>query len=468
MKNILKNVFCVFITMIIFAACSPDDDYSLGEMYTVGVGDLKLEATPTADKFTYNINASIDVDPVKHLYAYEIKYGDGKGTKNLASTYEYIVLAGTYTVELLVYTPNGEVTKISKDIVFNEDNPKVYQDDLTSVQYTLTGGKDNVVGKEWTLVQGATGLGPVGGTWGEWWQIGDPALFNDVFTFFPNSIQPNGKFVYDNMGDTFMNESLGTLFPDGDPDGSFTTVNYTPATNASWKVESRDGKEWLVLDKGFIGYPVTPDDLNKTEYEILAYNQSEVTLKYYSPDGNAWFFFLSSEEPEEVINLTGGKDAVNGKSWKWRSPENGSGVVMTRTWTDEVWWTIDGGAAGSEAAYDDILTFFADGRVIMQNNGNNFMNETCGDMFSDGNTDASFVTTEYTPSTNATWKFETKDDLQYLVLKNVFPMYGLDPETIVEGAYEIRTLSEDLLQISFVAGTGEWDVTWNFYLVPAN
>jgi len=161
-------------------------------------------------------------------------------------------------------------------------------------------------------------------------------------------------------------------------------------------------------------------------------------------------------------NLTGGR------SWKLRPVSQGSGIIMTRTWTGEVWWTVDNTAAGSEAAYDDVLTFYAGGRAKLENNGDSFMNESTGGLFSDGDTSGSFVTKEYVPSDNASWEFVTVDGVLNLKLTNVFPMYAVSPDAMKEGLYEVDFITANLMHIKYVAGTGEWDVTWNYYLVPAN
>ena len=450
-----------FVAAIMFAACSPQefDDYNLGSLYTIGDDQFTFEMTPGSNQWTYNYKVTISVDPVKYPYTYEVRFGDGKIVKDLEGTHKYVVLKGTYIAQCMIFTPNGEITIKEKTITINEDNPEVYQDDLKSPQFALTGGKDNLTGKEWVLITGS-GLGPIDGTWGEWWGLNDePALFNDIFTFKPNSIQPNGKFVYDNNGDTFMNETLGSLFPDGDPAGSFITTHYTPSGDASWEIVVRDGVNWLIVNKGFMGYAISPNDLTKSEYEIMEFSPTEIKLKYYAADGNAWFFILSSEEPEEVVFLTGGRNAENGKGWKLRP---NSGIIMTSK-AGEVWWTVDNSAVGSEAAYDDILTFVSDGKAILNNNGNSYMNETTGGLFSDGKTDGSFVTTKYVPSDNASWKFTTVEDKTSLVLTDVFPMYALSPELMLEGSYELVEITEELLHIIY---TGGEDVNWNYYLVP--
>ncbi|MDR2824182.1 MAG: hypothetical protein LBB41_03160 [Prevotellaceae bacterium] len=310
MKNIKFFSLITIIIALALAACAPQefDKYSLGDGTNFTEDQVIFTLTQDADQWTYSYTATVNINSP---HAALIDFGDGKGsTKQLTGTYEYIVEAGTYTAKLYVYNPNGQILEKSFAVTITETNPKFYQDDPASVQYALTGGRDNVEGKVWTLRQGATGLGPATGTWGEWWQIDSPNLFDDEFTFKPNSVQPNGAFIYDNKGATFCNESLAALFPDGDPAGSFVTVNYTPPTDAAWTVETRDGKNYLKLAKGFIGYPVQPADLDATEYEVVEYSPVEIKLKYYSPDGNAWFFFLGSEVEENPLY------GITGKAWK--------------------------------------------------------------------------------------------------------------------------------------------------------
>jgi len=155
----------------------------------------------------------------------------------------------------------------------------------------------------------------------------------------------------------------------------------------------------------------------------------------------------------------------NGKSWKLRSVSDGGGIVMTRAWTGDadVWWVVD-----NDAAYDDVLTFYGDGKAKIDNHGDSYMNESTASLFPDGDPDGSFVTTKYVPSDNATWSIVKDNGTTYLKLDNVFPMYAVSPELVTEGLYEIRSLRDDLLLIRYVADWGEeWGPAWNFYLVPA-
>jgi hypothetical protein len=463
MKNILATVSLAVLAL--FTACTPQEfnDYELGALYSIGEDKITFNFTPGANQWTYNYTATVDVDPVKYPFVCEIRYGDGNAGKTLSGTYEYIVPAGTYTAELVVYTPDGTVTKKSKDIVVTVDNPKIFQDDPASLQFALTGGKDNTGGKAWTLGPKTYMCNP--DNRGEvWWNYNgpEPAMMNDVITFKPNVIQPNGAYSYETNGDCFINETLGDLFADGSTAGSFVTTLYNPPGDASWSFSTQDGKTILTINKGFVGYAIAPSDLQKTEYIVLSYSPTSIVLAYAASP--MWQFELIAGESQEVIDLTGGTSEINGKSWKLRP---NSGIIMTRTITGEVWWTIDATAAGSEAAYDDILTFYANGKAKIDNHGNSFMNESTATLFTDGQTDGSFVTVEYVPSNDAAWRFTKVAGTDYLELSKVFPMYGLTPEVIEHGLYEIIEISETLVHIKYIVGTGEWDVTWNFYLVPA-
>ncbi|MDR1437355.1 MAG: hypothetical protein LBI65_04470 [Candidatus Symbiothrix sp.] len=312
MKKTIKFTVLAFAAVFALAACAPQefDEYSLGGSYTITQDQFTFDMTPGSDEFTYNFTTSFSVDPVKYPYSFEIHFGEGVIVKEATGSHEYIVPAGTYIAQCRVSVPNGEVLVKEKSIIIVRDNEKFYQDDPASVQYALTGGKDNDNGKVWTLT-GGSGLGPGTGTWGEWWDFGGtPELFDDEFTFLPDNVQPHGKFSYNSNGATFMNESLAGSFPDGDPEGSFVTTSYTPPADASWNIESKDGKRWLTINKGFIGYAVAPGDLVKTEYEILSFSPAEIRLKYYASDGNAWFFVLTSEIPSNPLTGEGSKTWV--------------------------------------------------------------------------------------------------------------------------------------------------------------
>ncbi|MDR0863440.1 MAG: hypothetical protein LBO74_00730 [Candidatus Symbiothrix sp.] len=447
MKNIIRLTLPALIAAFAFA-CAPQefDEYGLGTTFTYPDDQFTFNITPATgeSEFVYNFEATFGIDPVKYPYTYEIYFGDGSITKDKSGSHKYVVLAGDYTAKCLVYTPDGEIKSKEVVITFANDNPEYFQDDKTSIQFALTGGKDNLNGKIWNMKEGAAGIGPATQTWPEWWQIDAAALFNDEFIFKPNSTKANGDFVYNNNGDTFVNEALASLFADGDPAGSFTTLLYTPATDASWEVISKDGKNYLVLNKAFLGYPVIPGDLQKTEYEITAYSEDEVAFKYYSPDGNAWFFTLAQPEDDEPHVLAG----VESKTW-----EISAAYMSNPDNFGERWWTMD-----SPALLNDTFTFTKKGKgFTYHNDGDTFMNEELGGLFPDGDLTGSFVTTAYTPATDAKWSLSDTE----LTLTKAFFGYAVKPSDLDETTYTIVEISDTKLHV--VLNTG---VAWHFELVP--
>ncbi|MCL1938138.1 MAG: hypothetical protein FWF52_07070 [Candidatus Azobacteroides sp.] len=306
MKNITKFMFTAFASFaLIMTACSPDDNYSLGES-NITQDSFTFSMIPGSDEWTYNFEVALNIKPTS-VYSTEIVFGDNKSTKGaLTGSHEYIVYAGTYTATCIITIPDGATFIKEQTIIIANDNEKVYQDDPASLQYALTGGKANVAGKEWHIGSWTAmrSPDPTDNRETVWWDFKNDALMNDLFLFIPNSIEPNGKFIYENNGDTHMNESLGSLFPDGSTAGSFVTTNYTPPTDATWDITTIGGKTILTIYKGFLGYAIAPSDLDKTEYEVLSFSPTNIRLVNYSADINAqiWCFELTSETSGEGGN----------------------------------------------------------------------------------------------------------------------------------------------------------------------
>jgi len=168
---------------------------------------------------------------------------------------------------------------------------------------------------------------------------------------------------------------------------------------------------------------------------------------------------INKDHPSYNIN----ENLVGGRAWKWRPSAQGAGLIMTNQGGDQYWWIVDAGAAGSEAAYDDVLTFYGGGRAKLENNGDSFMNESTAGLFSDGNPAGSFVTKEYVPSTDARWEFVDVDGVTYMKLTNVFPMYATSIDQMSGALYKVNLLTKNLMHLTLDVGWG----AWQYYLVPA-
>jgi len=265
----------------------------------------------------------------------------------------------------------------------------------------------------------------------------------------------------------FIREDLNKEPPSITDDG--VTFTMTPGSNAftydySVKVDNPNNVKFTTAID--FGDGVTSTDLTGShEYVVSA---GTYTAQCVITAGNKKItkqqtIVIATDNPkyDPVANLTG-----NGKSWRLRPYSQGSGIIMTRAWTGDVWWTVDAGATGSGAAYDDILTFYGDGRAKIDNHGDSYLNESTASLFPDGDSSGSFVTKYYTPSDNASWSIVKNGDVSYLKLNNVFPMYAINPAVMTEGLYEIVSLTANLIHIKYVVGPGEWDPAWNYYLVP--
>ena len=141
-------------------------------------------------------------------------------------------------------------------------------DPVDVVSEILTGetGKNWKIGS-WTSMRNPDNRNEV------WWDFKDPAIMDDIFTF-----NADGSFIHENNGNSFMNESMGDLFPDGDTGGSFVTEHYTPPTDASWEVSKIDGKLILTINKGFFGYATSSGDLVETQYLVSEYSDTSIRL----------------------------------------------------------------------------------------------------------------------------------------------------------------------------------------------
>jgi len=390
MKNIIKYIFTVFAAAIVLAACSPQEfnNFELGEITKITEDMINFDMTPGPDEWTYNF-AITGVDPVKTPYSYEIRFGDGGVAKELNGRHEFISLAGnSYKVECIISTIDGNMFIKTKQISIINDNPKAIMDDPTSLQYALTGGKANLEGKQWQLSPWSAMRDPDNRD-AAWWPFTSPGetggnsifIMDDIFIFKPNGTFPNGSFVHDNHGDSFLHESLGNMFPDGNPAGSFVTVNYFPPTDATWKITEADGKLFLTINKGFFGYATQPDDLVEAVYEIISYTTTSVKM-FLASGWDAWSYeIVAPEDPltgaeaktwvidgynEVLAEVKAGCDfSINGfmglgplneygQGWWAAGPGDKSG--------DNVGWTL----------YDWTLTFTADMKLIITTKGDGY------------------------------------------------------------------------------------------------
>ena len=468
MKKIVKLSFLAVVAAFILSACAPKefDDYTLGKYEVITENMLTFAMTQGNGEWTYNYSVT-GVDPFKTPYSVEIYFGNGSMSKNMSGTYEYIEYAGTFNVECHIFTREGNMFVKPVQIVLVNDNPKVYTDDPTSLQFALTGGKDKIDGKQWFLGEWTAMRNPDNRD-EVWWNFDDPdetggnanAILDDIFTFIPNSVRPNGAFVHENHGNSFMNESLEALFPDGQS-GSFVTEYYFPPTDATWKITVENGKTYLTV-QGFFGYAASPEDLVETKYEVLSYSPTSIKLVRFG-EWLGWYYELVSElkdDPESLqYVLTGGKDNLAGRTWTLKNGPSGIGPA-NGTWGE--WWQFD----NNPALFDDEFTFVPNfispnGLYLVDNKGNSFLNEALGNEFPDGDTGGSFITVHYTPPTDATWEITDKDGKKWLTINKGFLGYAVTSDDLAKSEYEVMSFSLTEVGLKYYSPDGN---AWYFFL----
>ena len=466
MKNIIKFVFTAFAVALALTACSPDDKFSLGDLPNITQESFSLDMTPGSDEFTYNFAVTFSVKP-NCVYKCEINFGDGKSeSSSMSGSHEYIVFAGTYTATCLITLPSGDVLIKDKTITIANDNPKAFIDDPTSLQFALTGGKDNFAGKEWRLGQWTAMRDPDNrGT--VWWDFKNAEIMDDVFIFKPNSSNPNGAFTHENNGNSHMNESLGGLFPDGNTEGSFVTEHYMPPTDATWEITVEGGKTLLIIKKGFFGYATAPGDLEETKYEVMEYSTTNIRLAHA---GNPiWCYELTNETPSDPLTGTGSKTwVVDSKNTHLQEVKDALPDIAGKLKGHMGLGPIDGGyqewwgaGPGEKTTafpnlYGTTYTFTSTGQLTIETGGQGYGRKAFdGQGFSSTAID---VDDMLFPYDGGTYTY-TKAGNQLTISDNGYLVYYCGEQT-----YDIIYLSESALCVRVKNATEDQD--WVFILCP--
>ena len=468
MKNIIKLAIISFAAAFALTACFPDDDHSLGG-FNITQDMVTFNMTPGSDEFTYNFAVTFS-EKLACIFKCEISFGDGKTGGELSGSHEYIVYAGSYTATCLITLSAGNVLIKTQPITIANDNPKALVDDPTSLQYALTGGKNNVNGKTWRIGPWSAMRNPDNRN-DVWWAFGEnEALQDDKFIFMPDNVFPNGAFRYENNGNTFMNQALNGLFPEGnDPENSFVTEHYTPPTDATWEFVVRDGKTILVINKGFLGYPTAPAELDKTEYEVIEYSTTNIRLILAS-GWNGWCYELTCEAPPlDPLTGAGSKTwVVDSKNTHLQEVKDAlpdiAGKLQGHMGLGSInggyqeWW---GAAPGDKTSsfpmlYSTTYTFASTGQLTIVTGGEGYGRKKYdGEAFNSSAIDGDDMLFPYDGGAYT----YTKTDDRLTILGNGFLVYYCGEQT-----YDILYLSQSALCVR-VKNEGEGQ-DWVFILCP--
>jgi hypothetical protein len=195
--------------------------------------------------------------------------------------------------------------------------------------------------------------------------------------------------------------------------------------------------------------------------DITAYNKAGYSQK------TTITFVVNTTDPTVCTNekfslLTGGCNALNGKTWRLNSDIAGAIGCGDAGANNNNWWAPAVTELENLEILDDDITFYLNSRqeVHLDNHGKSYMNEACGAAFPDGDTSNGFVTSYYTPSPNAGWSISEDGNGTWLVLSGVVPCYGVDESMLRGTRYKIFSLTETELHIAYIK-SGE--ISWHYY-----
>ena len=367
MKNITK-IFAALAASVFAFSCTPE--YTTPDKNQIPEAG-KLTPVITVDQATNYVTFSIKETGVVPMWIFGEDKVDGKANKKYSYTGNGISLrireAGVHTVELKAFNKYG-VSLGSQAVEYTLEN--TYRDpfDPTPHMKKLAG--------EWmwnSSVDGHFGCGPDFNDPKGWWAAGanekaDWSLYNDTMTFTEDgkySFNPgeDGK-VYVNAGFTQM----------GGPQSADFLVDI-PAYETTYTIENNwndAGIEeiWLVLpEQKNLSY--IPNDFiyNDPRFLVLE-SKAKKSLKLAAnnaPNGEgtiSWLYdFVPAVKvatPEELLAGTDGK----GKAWVMDADSQGHLGCGPDAENPAGWWSANPHEKDGFGMYDDVVTFFPDGKYV--------------------------------------------------------------------------------------------------------
>ncbi|MDL2255992.1 PKD domain-containing protein [Parabacteroides sp. OttesenSCG-928-G06] len=290
MKNIFKLAMFALIA-IVATACDPQEsnDYSLG----VAPQESQLAFTATPKSGQPNVINLKDESSVSGVALWDLGNGATAKGKEVKAEYPF---AGTYTIEMTLYTTGGSVT-ISSTITIAADDMSLLD---TPMYNALTGGASNLAGKTWVFDQyhdGHFGVGPADAATPDWWACpaegkDGSSLYTQEFTF----TQVGVKLEWKNNGYIYTNEpgknALGGEFIDNPGGAGDFDVKYVP--KASYTFALNEAEKTITLNgDAFFGFYT-----GNSTFEILSLTEDALYMKNRSAvePGNAWWFRLIPKE----------------------------------------------------------------------------------------------------------------------------------------------------------------------------
>lgn len=168
----------------------------------------------------------------------------------------------------------------------------------------------------------------------------------------------------------------------------------------------------------------------------------------------------------KFVNLSGGTDALNGKTWVLDSLAKGHlGVGAAGSDGLGYWSAAPLAKKDAGVLYDDELTFNIVGfSAVLENHGQSYVKifqENTPGYTKVGDYDGDIMVS-YNPAPG-TWFIDEIDGVSYLTLNGATPIFPAFDTGAVNGKYQILKLEENLLVLVCIGGDGNG---WHYQLIP--
>jgi hypothetical protein len=246
----------------------------------------------------------------------------------------------------------------------------------------------------------------------------------------------------------------------GDDAYRFNIEMTSPSLNGIYTVTFDLGNGSKINKKSGVAYYPLPDDYTIT-MTIKTNNGSSSISKTLTTSETDYSLF----DNPMMIALSGGTDALEGKTWVLDSLSQGHLGVGPAGSEGLEWWSAAPLNKSGFEIYDDRLTFKMIGfEAIYENNGKSYVKDFRGDdpNYSNVVDPGDDLIVDYTPEPGS-WMIEEADGKMYLVLSGPTPIYPMFDTGAQGGRYEIFALEENFMQLASLGGDGN---AWAYRLIP--
>ncbi len=246
----------------------------------------------------------------------------------------------------------------------------------------------------------------------------------------------------------------------GDDEFHYQLQLTSPSMNGIYQVSFDLGNGSVIKDESGTAYYPLPGEYTIT-MTVKTNSGSSSISKTHTTTATDYTLF---DDPI-MVALSGGADALEGKSWVLDSLTMGHLGVGPVGSEGLAWWAAAPLSKTGMEMYDDRITFKLVGfEAIYENHGKSYVKDFRGDdpNYSNPVDPGDDLIVEYDPQPGS-WMIESEEGKDYLVLSGPTPIYPIFDTGAGDGRYEIITLEENFMQLVAIGGDGN---AWGYKLIP--